>query len=217
MARTPTKSPTFQEFKDNLSKGQVAKSSDKKSSLPGRVASAHDTRTTHVHGDIGARGMDYLSNLAASGIEDEVNVEVPGYEPVPPTPENLPAIINKQVGMHGVHPKWHMVKHLPGYMQSAIRGLGRQIFKNFTSTPIEDIQVLSTLTNHDAELAAVGTWVKKNGHRYDQMAMQFERLFPGYNAEIHVWAAVGYVFVVVQDDFGKYIYSWPEDTSNRLR
>lgn len=204
---TKTDSKTFKQLADNLSKGQLTPSSRNDSvstrSMPGQIASGSQSRTA-VHTPLNDRAANYLQGLHASSITDDSEL------PIPVTPENLPAIISTAVGRYGQDVKWHMVKNLPVYMSSAIRSIGRQVFAPFTKTPIEKIQVLSSLTNSDHELSVIGDWIAKNGRKNDRMTMQFEKVFPGYDAQIDVWQAEGYTFVVVKDFMGKYIYAWPE-------
>lgn len=129
-------------------------------------------------------------------------------------PADLPAVVNNDIAvLSDIEPEWHQVKHLPGYLRSPIRALGRQIFGTFTDTPIENIQVLAELEgqgpNSPREINAVARWLLKHGVKDNQAVMNFERSIPGYNAEIVVYRARGYTFLLVRDFAGKYIYTWP--------
>ena len=89
--------------------------------------------------------------------------------------------------------EWHQVKHLPGYLRSSIRAFGRQIFRAFTKTPIEEIQVLASLggrePNSMREIDAAAGWLQKNGVKDTHAVMDFERSIPDYKAELVVYRA----------------------------
>jgi hypothetical protein len=135
-----------------------------------------------------------------------------GYEPEIPNTENLPAIISREVAQTGgrINPEWHEVKQLPGYFQSAIRALGRSVFRQFTDTPIEDIQVLTTLGNINSEHEVTGMmdWIRRNGARDDAAAIDFSQIMPGYNADVSFWRTKDYSFLLVHDFAGYYIYGF---------
>lgn len=132
-------------------------------------------------------------------------------EALPRRPEDLPAVINKAVALAGARavPKWRQVKHLPGYLAAPIRALGRQVFGSLTDTPIEDIQILSTLTNPKGEVDAASGWLRRNGAPDDAMRMEFEASFPGYKADVVAMSSEGFSFLLVRDFAGEYIYAWP--------
>lgn len=143
-----------------------------------------------------------------AGYEDQI------LEPKPTTPENLPAVINKQIAQtENIEPEWHMVKHLPGYLKQGIRAVGRQVFGTFTSTPLENIQVIANLggsgPNPEHELDAVINWLHSNGKVDSAAQLHFERSIPNYGADVLVFKAKGYTFLAVKDFAGQYIYSWP--------
>lgn len=173
------------------------------------------------------KAATHLADLMLSDLTDEVSDEDAagmagveyGQPEVPRTPENLPAVINKQLSTkRGVEVEWSMVKHLPGYLQQPIRSLGRHVFKAFTSTPIEKIQVLAHLNdaggpNDEVELKAVASFLKRHGIKDTRATLNFEKIMPGYDAEVAVYHAEGYTFMVVEDFAGHYIYAWPSKTS----
>jgi hypothetical protein len=148
--------------------------------------------------------------------------ETEGREPIPTTPENLPAVIKHSMELStgsNVDVDWHMVKHLPGYMSSAIRAMGRQVFAPFTNTAIEDIQVVANLQdsgpNSDEEVDAISKYVSANGQANSAAELYFREAIPGYSAQIVSYDADGYTFVLVKDFAGKYIYSWPAKDSKK--
>lgn len=133
-----------------------------------------------------------------------------------PTKNTLPAIINKQLRtVQNVEPQWHMIKHLPGYLKSGIRALGRQVFSIFTTTPIEEIQMIacfngSNKPNELREINAVAGFMQLHGQHDPIMEMDFCKSIEGYKAEAKVYHYQQYTFVLVEDFAGKYIYSWPK-------
>jgi len=203
--------------------------------LPGRQAGSIEGRATgmaaarRVMGTPGA--ADMAAALANSGLRDAIsdaeaarisgNGHGYGYgegvldEPRPT--ENLPAVISRAVAERGgtFQPTWHQVKHLPGYLSSPVRALGRAVFAQFTRTPIEDIQILCTLTNPEAEVRAIMGWISLHGIRDDQASLDFARAMPTLpgrpgmaqpKADVQVWNTQGYSFVLVRDPFGHYVY-----------
>lgn len=165
--------------------------------------------------------IKYVSAAMLSGKKDILSdeevlrqLETEGITPMPVKPQNLPAVINKSIAkLKGIEPEWHMVKHLPGYLQEPIRAIGREVFAPFTKTPIEQIQVLADLQgqgpNHKTEINAVASWLKQNAIRDMEGEVQFTEIFEGYEAEVKMYNAVGYSFLLVKDFMGNYIYSWP--------
>jgi hypothetical protein len=156
----------------------------------------------------------------------EADPEDPGY----PEPEenfdlahrvdvdNLPAVANNALRAAGIqNPNFHKVANLPGNMATSIRTLGRSLFRNFTSTPTDDIWMVGNLggrgPNSSEEVNAVANWIRENGQDLGDGNIDFDRTIPGYNAEIHQYVADGIRWLLVQDQFGQYIYSWPEEDS----
>ena len=132
--------------------------------------------------------------------------------------ENLPAVAGQKLQAAGVQePEFHKVSNLPGNMQRAIRTLGKQLFRSMTRTPTEDIWMIANLggrgPNTPAEVNAVAGWVRKNGEDLGPGDIDFDTSIPGYNANIHQYTAGGIRWLLVQDEFGNYIYSWPENQS----
>lgn len=187
--------------------------------MPGKAAGAMSTRRAmrhagHVEG-VGER----LGAIAASGLRDVLSDDearaiagvTEGVEE-PRTPQNLPAVIQTAVAVSGerlIVPEWHMVRHLPGYLQQPIRALGRQVFGQFTDTPVEDIQTVTTLTNDVEEVKGLMGWISRNGIRDDQAEMDFEGTIPDYKAFVQVWNVSDYTFLLVRDFAGHYVYGWP--------
>lgn len=190
--------------------------------MPGKSATAPATRQAVSRHARAIEGVgERLGALAASGLRDIISdeearniagvAETDGIEE-PNTPENLPAVIQKAIAVSGerlIEPEWRMVRHLPGYIQQPIRALGRQVFTQFTDTPVEDIQIVSTLSNEKVEVQALMGWISRNGIRDDQAEMDFEGTIPNYQADVQVWNVQGYSFLLVKDFVGYYVYGWP--------
>ncbi|RYD66306.1 MAG: hypothetical protein EOP83_05405 [Verrucomicrobiaceae bacterium] len=234
--RTRTKKPTDQmtlDISGPTSKGELTtgrKTTDvsrpAEPKLPGKAAGAEKTKKSFKGfanpGEAGGHMRDIMSMVGDTQdeISDDEAAQRAGHTPgaatdgyrQPPTPQNLPAIINTAVAASGmeIQPEWHMVKHLPGYMQSGIRALGRQLFGQFTDTPIEEIQVLSTLSNDDIEVKAMFTWLKRNAVKDDDAQIKFDNSPASrYGADVQIWNAEGFTFMCVKDQMGYYVYSWP--------
>jgi len=203
---------------------------------PGRLAGAARTMRSFLGFGAGTeRALGHFADLAAAPLPaDEISDTearrragidaVPGAtrgvdEVPPPTPQTLPAVVSRALLAEGetrIVPEWHMVRHLPGYLKNAIRQLGRQVFAPFTDTPIEEIQVLSTLVNTDREVKAVMTWILRNGIRDDEAELDFGRIMPDYSAKTQIWNVEGCTFMVVKDFAGHYVYAWPGGRGTRL-
>ena len=195
--------------------------------MPGRTASADQARARTAGVTMTPDAEAHLGSLGASGMSDEISDEeaarraglgsagapaTDGAVPEPVNPENLPSVISNALSKEGpadFDPEWIQVRHLPGYMQSPIRALGRAVFGQFTDTPIEDIQVMTTLTNPQDDVKRMMGFIRQNGVRDDQARIDFSRVMPGYQAETQLWRIVGYEFLLVKDMMGYYIYGWP--------
>ena len=132
--------------------------------------------------------------------------------------ENLPAIAGQALQAAGQQsPDFHKVSNLPGNMSRAIRSLGKQLFRTLTRTPTDDVYVVANLggqgPNSTSEVNAVANWVRKNGDDLGDGNIDFDTTIPGYNADIKQYSAGGIRWLLVQDEFGNYIYSWPESDS----
>jgi hypothetical protein len=227
--RTRQSDPTFD---PNLNQPPVPQNTPgEPPARPGSVRQPGDEQPPNINVPLSPQAQGHLGDLSGSGIGDEISDEEaarraglhpqmtpsPSDQPEPPPPENLPAVIRSELMAHGdkefqdpaFNPKWIQVKHLPGYLQSAIRGLGRAVFSQFTDTPIEDIQVLSTLSNPTYDVKKMMAFIRKNGVRDDSAEIDFEPVMPGYSAKTQLWRMVGYDFLLVKDLMGYYIYSWP--------
>jgi hypothetical protein len=150
----------------------------------------------------------------------------PGY-PEPENPDvpairvdnqNLPRVAGQALDAAGVQrPDFHQVANLPGNMNRAIRTLGKHLFRSMTRTPTDDIWMVANLggqgPNTPAEVNAVANWVREHGDDLGDGNIDFDTTIPGYNADIKQYSAAGIRWLLVRDEFGNYIYSWPEHDS----
>lgn len=205
--------------------GRAAPTTSKPTAEPAaqKTASAEKTRAKTSNLNIGPEGMRHMADLVRNmdqidtSQENDVDADT-GYEPEVPTTDNLPAVLQRGL-MRGdeVQPEWHQVKNLPGYISKPIRAMGHQLFSMFTRTPIEKINVLADLSgqgpNEHQELNAVSAKLRERGRRLRQAEVSMRDLMPGYEAQINVFEADGYTFMLVKDFAGRYIYSWPSKDS----
>lgn len=160
----------------------------------------------------------FMSDINASGATDEISDQQArvnsGMVDEPEDTSLMPARISKDMAQYGnIEPEWYQVKTLPGYLQSGIRAIGRQVFSAFTKTPIEDISVIASIgnggPNNKQEVNAVAGWLQKNGFRDTDAELRFDKVMPGYSAEVVVYKAADRTFMLVKDFAGEYVYSWP--------
>jgi hypothetical protein len=202
--------------------GRAAPATSKPNTEPvaPKTASAEKTRAKTSNITTGPEGMRHMADLVRNldqidtSNEPELDTELGVNEPAVPTTDNLPAVLQRGL-MRGdeVQPEWHQVKNLPGYISKPIRAMGRQLFSMFTRTPIEKVNVLADLSgqgpNEHQELNAVSAKLRDRGRRLRQAEVSMRELMPGYEAQISVFEADGYTFMLVKDFAGRYIYSWP--------
>jgi len=158
----------------------------------------------------------------------DVDPDDPGYptdpsqEVVPHvTVDNLPAVAQGNLAAAGIqNPDWHKVANLPGNMRQGIRRLGRELFGSMTNTPTDEIYMVGDLggrgPNSHLEVNSVMNWIQEHGQDLGPGDIDFDRIIPGYQAETHQYSAGGIRWLVVQDQFGNYIYAWPEDQSKNI-
>jgi hypothetical protein len=169
---------------------------------------------------------DMLSRIRDIEADDETEYPAPEEpETLPSTrvnTENLPAIAGERLQAAGVQdPDFHKVANLPGNMSRAIRTLGKALFREFTRTPTEDIWMIGNLNgqgpNTNAEVNAVAGFLRDQGESVSTGDIDFDSSIPGYTADIRQYSAGGIRWLVVMDEFGKYIYTWPEGDSVQSR
>lgn len=223
-----------QAFQDQMSGNKnVPQKREKRSAPQMKKSSSTKTRAKTSQIDMPPEGDEKMSFLQSLDIEDQLsdeqaaqqagyqqrNVNVGEREPKKPgtdiaTIEMLPDTVSQQISQYSAtEPEWHQVKNLPGYLKSPIRAMGRQIFGQFTNTPIEDIQVLANIQNQGPnskqEINAVARWLHNEGERDTDGEYDFNKSIPDYSADFKMYNANGYTFMVVKDFAGNYVYAWP--------
>jgi hypothetical protein len=168
------------------------------------------------------RMRDLMSRMRDIEADDDE-----GYpEPEPPenlpstrvNTANLPAVASRGLQAAGIQePDFHKVANLPGNMNRAVRSLGKVLFRSLTRTDTDDIWMVGNLAgrgpNSRAEVNAVASWVRDYGERVTEGDIDFDTTIPGYQADIQQWRAEGIRWLLVRDEFGDYVYSWPESDS----
>jgi hypothetical protein len=169
------------------------------------------------------RMRDLLGRMRDIEGDDDTEYPTPDEpETVPSTrvnTDNLPTVAGSNLAAAGVqNPKFHQVANLPGNMNRAIRTLGKALFRSFTRTPTEDIWMIGNLggqgPNSTQEVNAVVGWLRDQGEDIGVGDIDFDTSIPGYQADIRQYSAAGIRWLVVMDEFGRYVYSWPEADSN---
>jgi len=187
-----------------------------------RRAGQSDTRRATQNIEPNQRMRDLLGRMR----DIDADPEDPGY-PEPDDADvpvvrvdinNLPTVAGQRLQAAGIqNPNFHQVANLPGNMSRAIRTMGKQLFRSFTRTPTEDIWMIGNLggqgPNSTSEVNAVAQWVRQHGEDLGDGDIDFDSTIPGYTATIRQYSAGGIRWLLVQDEFGNYIYSWPESDS----
>lgn len=163
--------------------------------------------------------------LPADAYDDDFDDFDFGFDPEdePTTPGTMPAEINKGVqGAGESSPDWYTIDQLPGYMERGIRAVGRQVFKTFTSTPLKDINMLVNLQGNGPtekqELNAVADFARRKATSDSDLSMHFGEVIPGYEPDAHIYTTKDDTYLVVRDEMGDYIYSWPTtDTKDNFQ
>lgn len=223
--KTKVKPDVDIQFADPTIKGSLAKTSAEKTKEVPQLKKATAASTTKA-----LKGMtptDAMRDLMSKmDIPDDALATEPDIEVgVATTADNVPAVISKALKTMGsevgdpttINPEFHQVKNLPGYLSKPIRVMGRETFKPFTRTPVEDITVIANVMgqgpNSEREVAGVAKWLKTNATEVDRAEMDYGASMPGYKANTISYSASGIRFLVVKDQFGGYIYAWPETDS----
>ena len=186
-----------------------------------RVASQRDTQRAAGRVEPNQRMRDLLGRMRDIEADDDEGYPQDEPEDLPDVrvnTENLPAVAGQRLQAAGVQdPQFHKVANLPGNMSRAIRTLGKQLFRSFTRTDTGDIWMIGNLNgqgpNSRAEVNAVANWARANGEDVGAGDIDFDTSIPGYTADIQQYSAAGIRWLVVRDEFGDYIYSWPEQDS----
>lgn len=148
---------------------------------------------------------------------DDTEVDA-GVTPTEVDVTTLPARVSQTLAAAGSQmPEWHKVSNLPGNMNRAIRSLGKMLFGEFTRTPVNDVLMIGNLggmgPNTSLEVNSVAGWLKKNATDLGVGDIDFENIMPGYVADINQYSTQDVRWMLVRDEFGSYIYAWPEQDS----
>ncbi len=158
---------------------------------------------------------DYMNRINPAAGGDEPELQPTQNELVVRNAADVPAVISSALQASGTqNPEWHTVNNLPGYQQRNIRGMGRQVFSMFTSTPLENIQTLANVNgqgpNTDAEMRAVAGWLRDNAEDLGKVDVSHGMAIPGYQPDVKEYRANGIRFQIVRDPMGQYIYAYPD-------
>lgn len=164
--------------------------------------------------------IDDAEAARRAGLQGDERPELLPGNPVPLLPDrvqrqDLPAVLNRTLRAAGEEmPEWHTINNLPGYMARAIRAMGRQFFRMFTRTPLEDIMTIANVQgqgpNTDSEMRAVAAWLRDNAEDMGRVEVDMGPAIPGYEPEVREYRANGVRFHVVRDFAGVYIYAYPD-------
>lgn len=177
---------------------------------------------------------ELMERLDAAGLqtaaeEDYLRVSVAGLgDPVEPT--TLPVPSGKQIdAVHGMNIHLYPIRHLPGYIVSGIRQMGREVFRsmpcfqafeeacrNKRCDALGEVFSLSTMTaEHPAEVDAVAEHIHQHGQRMAEGTMVHPML-PSYRPEVILYATEDWTFKLVRDRVengapinANHIYAWP--------
>jgi len=159
---------------------------------------------------------DWMSRINQDvGAEEPDLPDTPQNELVVRTARDVPSVISNAMQASGMQtPEWHNVSDLPGFSDRNIRGMGRQVFGMFTSTPVEQIQTMANVDgqgpNTDAEMRAVAGWLRDNAEDHGKVDLSHGMAIPGYKPDVKEYSANGVRFHVVRDPMGQYIYAYPD-------
>ena len=231
-ARTKTKTKekvdigdAFKEKKDQpLSKKEPEKETKKDTEKTVRGASAEKTAKATSKVSLDDTALKHLANLhknlkdTVGKPEDAVSTDLKKASTEVMKPEDVEKVLKNALKVAGVeNPDWHMVSNLPGNMSRAIQTLGKALFASLTSTPTSKVTMIGNVggqgPNSASEINAVVAYLKKHGKDLGPGEIDFENVMPGYKAKIHNFSAEGVRFMLVKDDHGQYIYTWPDRTS----
>jgi len=169
------------------------------------------------------RGMNPSDTMR--NFMNRINPDAGAAEPdLPDTPQDaltirtasdVPAVISSAMQAAGTQtPEWHNVNNLPGFGDRNVRGMGRQVFSMFTSTPLELIQTVANVEgqgpNTDAEIRAVAGWLRDNAEDLGTVDVSHGMAIPGYKPDVKEYKANGIRFHLVRDPMGQYIYAYPD-------
>lgn len=192
---------------DKVETKSVAAKQDDAKKLGRAMAAADSSNLPSISAD----NLNALANM-----DDEPDVDHADVQPEPTEPNTLPAVIKDEKALYakGVQkPNWLTISQLPGYMQNGIRMMGKVVFKTLTKTPLEEIHLMVNLQNggpnETIEMNAVGNHAKSKAGDVRDLHMAFGEMIPGYEPKVKMYIHEDQTYLLVRDDMGDYIYSWP--------
>jgi hypothetical protein len=189
-------------------------------SMPRASAASTRAKTSAMNPSAQMRDMMNRISPDAGGNEPELADEPVDQQNaiVARTARDVPAAVSSALQAAGTSvPEWHTVNNLPGYRQQNVRGMGRSIFSMFTRTPLEQIQTIANVDgqgpNTDAEMRAVGNFLRQNAEDMGEVELSHGQAIPGYHPDVKEYRINGVRFHVVRDPMGQYIYAYPDSDS----
>ena len=186
------------------------------------VASRGDTQRRVANITPSDTMRDFMNRINPDAGADEPELEpTPQNELMIRTARDVPAVISTAMRAAGVQsPEWHTVNNLPGFANRNIRGMGRNLFSMFTSTPLGQIKTIANVNgqgpNTDEEVRAVAGWLMNNAEDLGDIELDHTMAIPGYAPDVKEYRANGIRFHIVRDPMGQYIYAYP-DSDARLQ
>lgn len=143
--------------------------------------------------------------------------------PVPPAPENLPAVLrttifdpNRRTDVPPRDPQWLQIYQLPRYLQEGIRTLGRSIFDTFPcfatqrrvaaeqgQDALGSVHALVNLQGGGpslpSDLDRVATWIRAHGTPVDAAQLEIPEVLPGYRPRVVLAATEDRSYLMVDE------------------
>jgi hypothetical protein len=208
----PKPSQPLANFGGDEEGGEIAP--EKPMSLPVASRDATQSRLRNMNPSDTMR--DYMNRINPDmGATEPDLPDTPQNELVVRTARDVPSVISNAMQASGMQtPEWHNVNNLPGFQDRNVRGMGRQVFGMFTTTPVEQIQTMANVEgqgpNTDAEMRAVAGWLRDNADDLGAVDLSHGQAIPGYRPDVKEYRANGVRFHVVRDPMGQYIYAYPD-------
>jgi hypothetical protein len=214
-ANLPANAPQPEPEQRDAPQGDHAAPQQRRASQQDTLRAAGGVEPNQRMRDLLGRMRDIDADPEDPGYPDQDQANLPQVEV---NNRNLPAVAGQALQAAGIHnPQFHKVANLPGNMSRAIRTLGRHLFRAFTTTDTDDIWMVANLNgqgpNNRQEVNAVANWARDNGEDIGTGNIDFDTTIPGYQADIQQYSAGGIRWLLVRDEFGDYVYSWPDHDS----
>lgn len=124
----------------------------------------------------------------------------------------------------GSNPRWLRLNQLPGFMWSAIRAMGESVFSPLTRTRLDRIEVIADLggkgphTRQEIDNTAHRLRSSSDPSRIVEYTSEQIALFFGalYQAKAAQFEEPDFIYLLVQDAMGSYIYRWPSADTKQI-